>query len=204
MYIVHKHTISQLGSDVQYHFLYMISVSSVPDVTSFDSVTAIHCRNHWHHHWRRRIHLCRASIGASGCMEGKVFKGGINFPWFFFYGFLGGNFYHGYPQISIRICLCWVLVLLRVKLQINEGEWGISQFCFFHFEGTFISWIPRIVTKYLIKSFFSKHLTFPIPSLFLNIQVELLKGVPAKIIGMDILECWNRACLQVSAWDLCR
>lgn len=61
------------------------------DVTSFDSVTVIHCRNHWHHHWRRRIHRCRASIGASGCMEGKVSKGVLNLPngCFFLWVFTG-------------------------------------------------------------------------------------------------------------------
>ena len=110
--------------------VYELSVSSVPDVTSFDSVTVIHCRNHWHHHWRRRIHRCRASIGASGCMEGKVSKGVLNLPnGCFFYGFLRGNLYHRYQKIAniIWICLCWFLVLLRVNLQMR----GMRDFPFF-------------------------------------------------------------------------
>lgn len=119
------------------------------DVTSFDSVTVIHCRNHWHHHWRRRIHRCRASIGASGCMEGKVSKGVLNLPnGCFFYGFLRGNLYHGYPkncQYHLDIFVIFGIIEGETP---NEGEWGISQFSFFHFEGTFISWIPKIVIKF--------------------------------------------------------
>lgn len=66
----------------------------------------------------------------------------------FFYGFLRGNLYHGYPkncQYHLDIFVIFGIIEGETP---NEGEWGISQFCFFHFEGTFISWIPKIVIKF--------------------------------------------------------